>query len=93
MFGKTMRHGLSSKHPKGGPDNRTALSTEIGHLKCAIDLLEQRRIVDADVVEDCRRNKARTLAQWLHFNRVSIFIRGREEFAVTDPVPKPINLP
>jgi hypothetical protein len=67
---KIQRHGYESHHPDGGPDNRDALSKEVGDVMAAIRLM-----VTADdfccthsVLEKLADDKLGRVFQYLHHN-------------------------
>ncbi len=39
IIGKIMRHGYNSRHPDGGPTNRTLLQEELGDAAHAVNLM------------------------------------------------------
>ena len=65
-IGKILRHGYESRHPDGGPTNRSMLQKEIGDVRAAVSMLAQAG--DISVVELWRHQetKEKNVRQYLH---------------------------
>ena len=64
--GKILRHGYESTHPDGGPTNRESLERELGDMAAAIQMMTERRDVNAAFIRQCQREKLTKVAQYLH---------------------------
>jgi hypothetical protein len=67
IVGKILRHGYYSTHPNDpdGENNREMLETELGHVECAVDLLETDDI-DRGEIERSSTKKHKTVTVFLH---------------------------
>lgn len=66
VIGKTLRHGLYSTHPDGGPDNRGLLEQEVGDVKAAVEILVRLGILRADNIDAARLAKLARVGRYLH---------------------------
>jgi len=69
MVGKTLRHGLESTHPDGGPTNRRLLENELGDVLAAVELLAQEHDLDWHNIYDAKASKWERVGRYLHHNR------------------------
>lgn len=55
--GKTLRHGLESRHPDGGETNREAISREVADLRAVLRLLDGDlpEVTEEQIAEALRR--------------------------------------
>ena len=68
-IGKILRHGYSSHHPEGGPDNRSHLERELGDLQGIIDLMAKEDDVNRDRIRGYSLSKLTKLLKWTHFQK------------------------
>jgi NTP pyrophosphatase (non-canonical NTP hydrolase) len=66
IIGKIQRHGLESKHPKGGPTNRELLQTELGHVCYAMEMMENAKDINFDAVLESIEAKKENITPYLH---------------------------
>jgi hypothetical protein len=59
---KVLRFGLNSKHPRGGPDNRSKLETECGHTLALINLLISNGVISEEKVNGAIAPKLEKMA-------------------------------
>jgi hypothetical protein len=68
--GKILRHGFNGRHPKGGPNNREQLETELGQVRFAEQLLRDSKDVRGPAIHASHKHKRRTIGPYLHHNTV-----------------------
>jgi NTP pyrophosphatase (non-canonical NTP hydrolase) len=62
---KIFRFGFDSRYPSlESKDNKAHLEEEIGDLLCMIKILEEKGIIDENVVAAAMYNKREKLAKW-----------------------------
>ena len=66
VIGKILRHGLGSKHPDGGPDNRALLERELGDVSAAVDIAVDLGVIMGTNVLVARSNKLNRIGTYLH---------------------------
>lgn len=66
--GKVLRHGFESRHPDGGPTNREALASEIGHTRAATFLLFDSGISQNRVTKASNEKLTKVEAYLHHFH-------------------------
>lgn len=71
VVGKILRHGYTSTHPNGGPNNLALLETELGHVEAAKKLLIARGDISFSRVTSESINKLATVQQYLHYNHTN----------------------
>ena len=64
--GKITRHGYESRHPNGGPTNRTLLQYELGHVLHAISRLVNSGDIKQDEIKAAEWLKSLDVQQYLH---------------------------
>lgn len=64
--GKILRHGYSSRHPNGGPDNRATLERELGDVLLVFRLMLRAGDVNKVNVRQYRKAKAASCRPYLH---------------------------
>ena len=68
MAGKALRHGLDSSHPDyKDVTNRANLTTELGHVCAAIDMVCGRGDISAGQMHSARMDKLRAVKRYMHF--------------------------
>lgn len=67
-IGKILRHGYWSVNPDedDGPDNRSELATELGHVRAAQVLMEKQLDIDPSAVTEAFINKQESVKKYLH---------------------------
>lgn len=65
-IGKVLRHGYTSRHPDGGPNNRSLLEKEVGDVQAALDLMVGARNLDPMKIDQYRRQKQSNVRRYLH---------------------------
>lgn len=66
VIGKILRHGYKSKHPDGGPTNRSLLEKELGDVTHAMELLFDHCEINAEKVYRFSELKALRVKKYLH---------------------------
>jgi NTP pyrophosphatase (non-canonical NTP hydrolase) len=68
-IGKIGRHGYASSHPDGGPNNRSVLTKELGHVLYSIHALANRYDVKWSQVEKAAKAKSESIKPYQHHQR------------------------
>ena len=71
VIGKILRHGYNSHHPDGGPDNRSLLEIEIGHVLCAKRMMENAGDIQNANIYWGLAEKQNRVHRYLHFQSKS----------------------
>ncbi len=79
VIGKILRHGYGSRHPGGGPTNRTMLECELGDIQFAKDLMVTGNDIDLDRIANAALDKELRIERYLHHNRHLIEVRKNPE--------------
>ena len=66
VIGKILRHGYASRHPAGGPDNRSLLERELGDIDAARALLIKARDLDEQAIDRHANAKMARVREYLH---------------------------
>lgn len=66
VIGKIFRHGYASTHPDGGPNNRSLLEKELGHLVYAIDLMIDKKDIGHEEICTSAERKWMSVKKYLH---------------------------
>jgi len=70
--GKLLRHGAEEGHPDGGPNNRAALSKEIGDLIGVVDhMAKNTTLLITDGIADSRYTKMERANRYTHHQPTS----------------------
>lgn len=83
-IGKILRHGYSSEHPDGGPNNREILEKEMGDVLSALDMMLKAQDLDSRIVNQHKRKKCKTVIEYLHHQKpeeIGEFFRADEHDA------------
>lgn len=77
VVGKILRHGLHSRHPDGGPDNKELLTKELGDVCAAMWLCQDYGAVHHDRhVKEAAEKKLMKVPRYLHHAKVSCEYTG-----------------
>lgn len=72
VIGKILRHGLHSRHPNGGPDNKELLTKELGDIRAAIWLCDSYGCVGHEGrIADAAEIKLSKVEKYLHHAEVA----------------------
>jgi len=63
---KALRHGLANKHPVSKQTNSTGLTSEIGDIFAAVEILMQLKVLRPKAVDEARQKKLAKIGRWLH---------------------------
>lgn len=66
IIGKILRHGYNSRHPDGGPTNRSLLERELGDLEFAVENLCRKGDVMAARITAFARAKSERIYTYMH---------------------------
>lgn len=76
LVGKIFRHGLTSKHPVSGMDNRELIVRELIDVEIALSLiLMSGDLPETKTLEVYREEKIRKLQKYLHLPENDVLLR------------------
>lgn len=73
VIAKIQRHGYDSHHPDDGmgPNNRHLLEKELGHIRCAVQLMVLNDDIKPSHILEHEQVKRHSIQQWLHHNKTT----------------------